>query len=167
MVGGLLSLLTPDERHALIWHMAMIKRNALAAPFLIAFNEQKELQANFKDAAGAQQMDVQQQDNKGTLMTINYRDGEAIFIRANHDRVTVIFSTEFKEETDRVFGRVFLQVSSDVPPPLTRVGVLRRTQAAVAAECTPGDVLEPRTPSGDPPSARTAEERERRLCDVQ
>lgn len=89
--------------------MAMMKRNALAAPFLIAFKEQKELQDNFKDAAGAQQMDIQQQENKGQLMTINYRDGEAIFIRASHDRVTVVFSTEFKEETDRIFGRVFLQ----------------------------------------------------------
>lgn len=53
--------------------------------------------------------DAQQQETKGDLMTINYRDGEAIFVRASHDRVTVIFSTVFKEETDRIFGRVFLQ----------------------------------------------------------
>ena len=30
-------------------------------------------------------------------------------IKASHDRVTVIFSTIFREETDRVFGKVFLQ----------------------------------------------------------
>lgn len=89
--------------------MSLIKRNALAAPFTVAFEEQKTLQANYKDAAGAQQMDIQKSETNGELMTINYRDGEAIFIRASHDRVTVIFSTVFKEETDRIFGRVFLQ----------------------------------------------------------
>jgi hypothetical protein len=42
-------------------------------------------------------------------MEIHYRDDEAIYARASHDRVTVIFSTLFKEETDRIFGKVFLQ----------------------------------------------------------
>lgn len=87
----------------------MIKRNALAAPFLAAFDEQKQLQANYKDAAGAQVMDLQPAQTKGELKVINYRAAEAIFVQASHDRVTVIFSTEFKDETDRIFGRVFLQ----------------------------------------------------------
>lgn len=43
-------------------------------------------------------------------MQIHYRDEEAIYIQAAHDRVTVIFSTIFKDETDRTFGKVFLQV---------------------------------------------------------
>jgi len=43
-------------------------------------------------------------------MQIHYREDEAIYVQASHDRVTVVFSTMFKEETDRVFGRVFLQV---------------------------------------------------------
>jgi len=47
---------------------------------------------------------------QGDLMQIHYRDEEAIFIQASPDRVTVIFSTVFKEETDRIFGKVFLQV---------------------------------------------------------
>lgn len=47
-------------------------------------------------------------------MQIHYREDEAIYVQASHDRVTVVFSTMFKEETDRVFGRVFLQVSPDV-----------------------------------------------------
>ncbi|BEJ12660.1 hypothetical protein CspHIS471_0211200 [Cutaneotrichosporon sp. HIS471] len=100
---------TQDERAELIRHVSLIKRNAIAAPFNAAFEEQKALQANYKDAAGAQMADAQQQETKGELMTINHRDGEAIFVRASHDRVTVIFSTVFKEETDRIFGRVFLQ----------------------------------------------------------
>lgn len=45
----------------------------------------------------------------GEVMAIHYRDEEAIYIKASHDRVTVIFSTIFREETDRVFGKVFLQ----------------------------------------------------------
>jgi actin related protein 2/3 complex subunit 2 len=47
---------------------------------------------------------------QGELMQIHYRDEEAIFIQAAPDRVTVIFSTVFREETDRIFGKVFLQV---------------------------------------------------------
>ena len=45
----------------------------------------------------------------GEVMSIHYRDEEAIHIKASHDRVTVIFSTIFREETDRIFGKVFLQ----------------------------------------------------------
>ncbi|KAJ1892297.1 Arp complex subunit, partial [Kickxella alabastrina] len=33
----------------------------------------------------------------------------AIYVQAQQDRVTVIFSTLFKEEVDRVLGKVFLQ----------------------------------------------------------
>jgi len=43
-------------------------------------------------------------------MTIQYRDNEAIYVQAQKDRVTVFFSTSFKDETDTVFGKVFLQV---------------------------------------------------------
>jgi hypothetical protein len=38
------------------------------------------------------------------------RPQEAIYVVPGVDRVTVIFSTIFKEETDRIFGKVFLQV---------------------------------------------------------
>lgn len=34
---------------------------------------------------------------------------EAIYLIPSRDRVTCIFSTIFKEETDRILGRVFLQ----------------------------------------------------------
>lgn len=43
-------------------------------------------------------------------MALHYRDEEVIYVQASPDRVTVIFSTMFREETDRVFGKVFLQV---------------------------------------------------------
>lgn len=45
-------------------------------------------------------------------MQMHYRDEEAIYVRASADRVTVIFSTVFREETDRIFGKVFLQARS-------------------------------------------------------
>ena len=80
---------------ALIRQIALLKRNALAAPFEAAFAAQTNGQET-------------------QLMTVHYREEEAYFIKAQHDRVTVIFSTVFKEETDRIFGKVFLQVCSSV-----------------------------------------------------
>lgn len=99
-----------EERQELVQHLSLLKRNALAAPFQAAFEEQKTLQANYKEPAGAQQVDLAPAESKGELKIINYRESEAIFIQANHDRVTVIFSTLFADETDRVYGRTFLQV---------------------------------------------------------
>jgi actin related protein 2/3 complex, subunit 2 len=76
---------------ALIQSIALLKRNTLAAPFEIAFAAQQ--------AGGGSDM-----------MAVHYRDDEAIYIRALPDRVTVIFSTTFKDETDKIYGKVFLQV---------------------------------------------------------
>ena len=87
-----------EKRDQFIKSIALIKRNALAAPFELAFHTQKQL-----DAAGSGQ---------GDLMAMHYRDEEVIYIQASPDRVTVIFSTVFREETDRIFGKVFLQVRS-------------------------------------------------------
>lgn len=78
---------------------ALLKRNALAAPFEKAFATQKTLES------------TDSTDMPGELMEIHYRDEEAIYVQASHDRVTVFFSTIFKDETDRTFGKVFLQVS--------------------------------------------------------
>jgi actin related protein 2/3 complex, subunit 2 len=85
-----------EQRDSFIHSIALLKRNALAAPFELAFRKQKELE-NFTSG-------------QGDLMAIHYRDEEAIYIQAAPDRVTVIFSTVFREETDRIFGKVFLQV---------------------------------------------------------
>ncbi|OSC99944.1 actin-like protein ARPC2 [Trametes coccinea BRFM310] len=84
-----------EQRDAYIKSLAMLKRNALAAPFELGFQTQKQL-----EAAGSGQ---------GELMALHYRDEEVIYVQAAADRVTVIFSTMFREETDRVFGKVFLQ----------------------------------------------------------
>ena len=86
-----------EARESLIKAVSHLKRNALAAPFEAAFAAQKQL-----EAAGSGQ---------GELLALHYRDEDAIYVQASFDRVTVIFSTMFREETDRIFGKVFLQVS--------------------------------------------------------
>jgi hypothetical protein len=44
------------------------------------------------------------------MMAVHYRDEEAMYVQGAPDRVTVFFSTVFREEADRILGRVFLQV---------------------------------------------------------
>ncbi len=79
------------EKESVIKNLALLKRNAMAAPYEKAFAAQKE---------GAD----------SPMMVVKYRENEAIYIKGMADRVTVVFSTEFKEEEDRIFGKVFLQV---------------------------------------------------------
>ena len=40
---------------------------------------------------------------------INYRDDETMYVEAKKDRVTVIFSTVFRDDSDITFGKVFMQ----------------------------------------------------------
>ncbi|PKI85960.1 Arp complex subunit [Malassezia vespertilionis] len=89
------------ERDALIQSAALLKRNAVAAPFERAFTEQAKLEASYDPASP--------QATTSTLIPIHYRADEAMYILSAHDRVTVVFSTRFDEETDRIFGKVFLQ----------------------------------------------------------
>lgn len=87
--------------------MALLKRNAMAAPFEQAYAEYyklKELQAQYTSEEAPQGV-----REGGEVKAIHYREEEAIYVKASHDRVTVIFSTVFREETDRVFGKVFIQ----------------------------------------------------------
>jgi actin related protein 2/3 complex subunit 2 len=84
-----------------------MKRNAMAAPFEHAFEEHHKLK---EEASKFTSEEAPQGVREGgDVMAIHYRDEEAIFLKASHDRVTVIFSTIFREETDRVFGKVFIQ----------------------------------------------------------
>ncbi|KAE8150302.1 Arp2/3 complex, 34 kd subunit p34-Arc-domain-containing protein [Aspergillus avenaceus] len=96
-----------EARDDLIMRLALMKRNAMAAPFERAFDEFTQL----AEEASKYSSEAAPQGVKegGDLMAIHYREEEAIYIKASHDRVTVIFSTVFREETDRIFGRVFLQ----------------------------------------------------------
>lgn len=89
--------------------MSLLKRNAMAAPFEKAFDDFAKMQEEASKFTRESAPEGLQEG--GEVMSIHYRDEEAIYIKASHDRVTVIFSTIFREETDRIFGKVFLQVS--------------------------------------------------------
>lgn len=97
----------PETREALVNKIALLKRNIMAAPFEAAFAEYYQL----KEAASKYTSEEAPQGVRegGEVMAIHYREEEAIYVKASHDRVTVIFSTVFREETDRVFGKVFIQ----------------------------------------------------------
>ncbi|BFZ53695.1 Arp complex subunit [Savitreella phatthalungensis] len=111
-----------ETRETIITKLALIKRNALAAPFERAFDEHEQLakkesarssaaaaKSTTTNLATAAAAESAAPSEKGELMIVQYREEEAIFIQASADRVTVIFSTVFREETDRVFAKVFLQ----------------------------------------------------------
>ena len=79
----------------------------MAAPFEHAFDEHHRLSEEASKFTSEEA--PQGVKEGGDVMAIHYREEEAIYIKASHDRVTVIFSTIFREETDRVFGKVFIQ----------------------------------------------------------
>ncbi|KAI9669430.1 MAG: hypothetical protein M1831_000466 [Alyxoria varia] len=97
----------PDARTDLISRISLLKRNAMSAPFLSAFAEYASLSAEASKYTN--ESAPKGVEEGGAVRAIHYRDEEAIYIKPSHDRVTVIFSTIFREETDRVFGKVFLQ----------------------------------------------------------
>lgn len=96
-----------EDRDDLIRRISLLKRNAMAAPFEQAFDEFASLQEQARQYTS--ESAPQGVREGGEVRAIHYREEEAIYIKASHDRVTVIFSTVFREETDRVFGKVFLQ----------------------------------------------------------
>jgi actin related protein 2/3 complex subunit 2 len=97
-----------EGKEELVRRLSLLKRNVMAAPFERAFDEFEKL----SEEASRYTSESAPQGIKegGEVMAIHYRDEEDIYIQSSHDRVTVIFSTIFREETDRIFGKVFLQV---------------------------------------------------------
>lgn len=87
--------------------MALLKRNAMAAPFEAAYEEHYRLKEEASKYTSEEAPDAVR--SGGEVMAVHYREEEAIYVKASHDRVTVIFSTIFREETDRVFGKIFIQ----------------------------------------------------------
>ncbi|KAI9845785.1 MAG: ARP2/3 actin-organizing complex subunit Arc34 [Thelocarpon superellum] len=97
----------PEAREDLIRRVSLLKRNAMAAPFERAIDEFYKLEAEASKFTSESAPEGVEEG--GEVMAVHYREEEAIYIKASHDRVTVIFSTIFREETDRIFGKVFLQ----------------------------------------------------------
>ncbi|KAF1763651.1 hypothetical protein GCK72_011918 [Caenorhabditis remanei] len=81
----------PDNTSELVQKASALKRNCFASVFEKYFEFQEAGQEGHKRAV------------------INYREDETMYIEAKADRVTVIFSTVFKDADDVIIGKVFLQ----------------------------------------------------------
>jgi actin related protein 2/3 complex subunit 2 len=93
-----------ESREVLIHKISLLRRNTMAAPFEKAIDTHHAL----LEASSSVSLETAPTATQSEVMVIRYRDEEAMYIQASHDRVTVIFSTVFREETDRIFGKVFL-----------------------------------------------------------
>jgi len=85
----------PANKEEFARNVARLKRNVLAAPYYKIF-------ADIEAKKGAQQ-----------LISLNYRDGEAVYIKPESDRVLVIFNVAFNDASDVVLSKVFLQEYQD------------------------------------------------------
>ncbi|XP_077295228.1 actin-related protein 2/3 complex, subunit 2 isoform X2 [Arctopsyche grandis] len=81
----------PDDWEDIVKRVGLLKRHCFASVFERYFKFQEEGQLGNKRAV------------------INYRQDETLYIEAQSDRVTVVFSTIFKHEDDVVIGKVFMQ----------------------------------------------------------
>lgn len=98
---------SPEEKEELVRRISLLKRNVMAAPFEKAFDEFAQLSE--EAAKYTSESAPQGVQEGGDVMSIHYREEEAIYIKASHDRVTVIFSTLFIDAVDKIFAKVFLQ----------------------------------------------------------
>ncbi|KAI9554870.1 hypothetical protein GHT06_020147 [Daphnia sinensis] len=81
----------PSNWEEIVKKIGLLKRNCFASVFEKYFEFQEKGEEGHKRAV------------------INYRDEETLYIEAKADRVTVVFSTVFRDEDDIVLGKVFLQ----------------------------------------------------------
>jgi actin related protein 2/3 complex subunit 2 len=81
----------PENSSELISKASLLKRNCFASVF--------EKYFEFQESG----------DESDKRAVIHYRDDETMYVEAKPDRVTVIFSTVFKDEDDIIIGKVFMQ----------------------------------------------------------
>ncbi|XP_057340435.1 probable actin-related protein 2/3 complex subunit 2 [Microplitis mediator] len=86
----------PENWEIVVKKIGLLKRHCFASIFEKYF----DYQAQYNDLADG---------HLPTRAVIHYRDQETIYIEAKSDRVTVVFSTIFKDEDDMVIGKMFLQ----------------------------------------------------------
>ncbi|XP_065185441.1 actin-related protein 2/3 complex subunit 2-A-like [Sycon ciliatum] len=80
----------PADKAGLARKVALLKRHCFAAVFDYMFDKQA--------GGGCSEKAI-----------IHYRDDETMYVSADKDRVTVIFSTLFKDDDDVIIGKVFMQ----------------------------------------------------------
>ncbi|XP_022169174.1 probable actin-related protein 2/3 complex subunit 2 [Myzus persicae] len=81
----------PDDWELLVKKIGQFKRNCFASVFEKYFDFQEKGEEGHKRAV------------------INYREDETMYVEAKADRVTVVFSTVFRDSDDIVLGKVFMQ----------------------------------------------------------
>jgi len=81
----------PDNWEEIVKKCGLLKRNCFAAVFEKYFEFQERGEEGQEHAV------------------IHYRDDETMYVEAKSDRVTVIFSTIFKDADDIILGKVFMQ----------------------------------------------------------
>ncbi|XP_043360745.1 actin-related protein 2/3 complex subunit 2 isoform X1 [Dermochelys coriacea] len=81
----------PAAKDSVVHQAGMLKRNCFASVFEKYFKCQEEGKDGEKRAV------------------IHYRDDETMYVESKKDRVTVVFSTVFKDDDDVVIGKVFMQ----------------------------------------------------------
>lgn len=98
-----------DLKRLLVLELALLKRHAIASAFEKAFLRYDELAQQYANSNTYSEEIQAELFNEPTLV-VKYRgEDESIFIKPSFDRVTVIFLTTFKDDTDKIFGKVFLQ----------------------------------------------------------
>jgi len=81
----------PNDWEDLVKKVGLLKRNCFASVFEKYF-------------------EFQEQGVEGqSRAVIHYREDETLYVEAQADRVTVVFSTVFRDEDDVVLGKVFMQ----------------------------------------------------------
>lgn len=86
----------PNDIDELANNAALLKRNCFASVFEMFF-------------------DYQESGDINRQAIINYRDDETMYVKAMEDRVTVVFSTVFKDADDIIIGKVFIQACFCIP----------------------------------------------------
>lgn len=92
-----------------IHNLSLLKTYVMSFPFQLAFDEFQRLSQQFATLAPGEEESSLSQPHRGQSYRIQYRDDENIYVQPSNDRITVIFETIFKDETDKIFGKVFLQ----------------------------------------------------------
>ncbi|XP_070565070.1 actin-related protein 2/3 complex subunit 2-like [Ptychodera flava] len=81
----------PANREEVIKKVGLLKRNCFASVFEKYFEFQEKEETGVEKAV------------------VHYRDDETMYVQAQPDRVTVVFSTVFKDDDDVIIGKVFMQ----------------------------------------------------------
>jgi len=90
------AITSPDQQNQLAKSIGLFKRHVMAVPF----------HAVFESVTGGG-------GHVPSIVTMNYRGNEALYIKPEGDRVIVIFSINFKDSDDVVLSKVFLQEFMD------------------------------------------------------